>query len=67
MKQVNRIISFVIDIFALILCGFGLCLNIFEGVVSRSDKLAIILFAILLIISAYNLVRSIKKLKDSNN
>ena len=63
MKSSNRIISVVVDAIAIVACCVGLCLNFMEGITSSSDRLAILLFIILLFISIYNLLRSVKKLK----
>ena len=60
MKPVNRIISFGKDIFAVILCCLGLIVNINEGVTTRADRFAIVLFVLLLFIALYNLVKVIR-------
>ena len=66
MKSGNRIVSVVVNAIAIVSCCVGLCMNYMEGMTSSSDRFAILLFFILLCISTYNLLRSVKKLKDNN-
>lgn len=56
-------LSFIIDCLSVILCCIGLFLNLREGIGSKPDMLVIAILSFLLCISAYNLVRSVKKLK----
>ena len=59
-------LSFIIDCLAVILCCIGLYLNLREGIGSNPDLLVIAILLFLLCVSAYNLVRSVKKLKAHN-
>ena len=56
-------LSFIIDCLSVILCCIGMFFNLREGIGSKLDMLVIAILLFLLCVSAYNLVRSVKKLK----
>ena len=63
MKYINRLSNVVIDCLAVILCCLGLLLNLVENV-SKPDMFVIAILLFLLCVSAYNLVKSVKKMKS---
>ena len=63
MKYINRLSNVVIDCLAVILCYLGLLLNLVENV-SKPDMFVIAILLFLLCVSAYNLVKSVKKMKS---
>ena len=67
MKSINKLSNIVIDCLAVILCCLGLFLNLREDNVSKPDMFVIAILLFLLCVSAYNLVRSVKKLKGRDN
>ena len=67
MKAINRLGDVVIDCLAVILCCLGLFLNLREDNVSKPDMFIIAILLFLLCVSAYNLVRSVKKFKGRDN
>lgn len=67
MKAINRLSDVVIDCLAVILCCLGLFVNLREDNVSKPDIFVIAILLFLLCVSAYNLVRSVKKLKGRDN
>ena len=56
-------LSLIIDCLSVILCCIGVFANLREGIGNKPDMLVIIILSFLLFVSAYNLVRSVKKLK----
>ena len=64
MKAINRLGDVVIDCLAVILCCLGLFLNLREDNVSKPDMFIIAILLFLLCVSAYNLVKSVKKMKS---
>ena len=67
MKPFGPVVDLVAYLISVLICCTGLTLNIFEGVSSKSDKRAVALFVIMLCISFFCLVRSIKRLKGNRN
>ena len=63
MKYINRLSNVVIDCLAVILCCLGLLLNLEENG-SKPDMFIIAILLFLLCVSAYNLVKSVKKMKS---
>ena len=63
MKYINRLSNVVIDCLAVILCCLGLLLNLVENG-SKPDMFVIAILLFLLCVSAYNLVKSVKKMKS---
>ena len=63
MKYLNRLSNVVIDCLAVILCCLGLLLNLVENG-SKLDMFVIAILLFLLCVSAYNLVKSVKKMKS---
>ena len=67
MKAINRLSDVVIDCLAVILCCLGLFVNLREDNVSKPDMFVIAILLFLLCVSAYNLVRSVRKFKGRDN
>ena len=63
MKYINRLSNVVIDCLAVILCCLGLLLNLVENG-SKPDMFVIAILLFLLCVTAYNLVKSVKKMKS---
>ena len=64
MKSINKLSNVVIDCIAVILCCLGMLLNLKEDNVSKPDMFVIAILLFLLCVSAYNLVKSVKKMKS---
>ena len=64
MKSINKLSNVVIDCLAVILCCIGMLLNLKEDNVSKPDMFVIAILLFLLCVSAYNLVKSVKKMKS---
>ena len=67
MKSINKLSNVVIDCLAVILCCLGMLLNLKEDNVSKPDMFVIAILLFLLCVSAYNLVKSVKKMKGCDN